>query len=259
MTPGATAAAEELFRLKKLTSCSVAATSPDLKSALQKIRDAGGVSGIHLNLTEGMPVADPGLIPSLLDSSGSFPGLGVFIARAALGRLRAKELKIELAAQMEKFVLECGTPNHLDGHHHVHLVPQVAEIAAEICVSMNISRFRTSPACMVPKRQNSAKNFMFFMFKQFFSGRGERIYFNHGLSDRGSAVQITESIVNHKIDIYSTLRMVRFVRIELVVHPEIELAKKTENKGKTNDLRRQEYLFLKGLEATGFSTQSKND
>lgn len=259
MTPGATAAAEELFRLQKITSCSIAANAPDLKSVIGRILDAGGQMGIHLNLTEGQPVSQPKRIPSLLDSRGLFPGLGEFLSRVATGRLRRKELEIEVRAQFEKFAGEGGSAAHLDGHHHIHLVPAVAAATVENAELAGIKLFRSSPAGIAPKESDYAKNFMFLIFRQIFSGRGEKIYFNRGFSDRGYAIQISTSIINHECDLYSTLKSMPEKRIELVAHPEWELTKNPEIKGKYTDTRRQEFIFLKGLDMPFFSTPVKND
>ena len=73
--------------------------------------------GVHLCITGGRPVAPPQAIPSLVKTDGSFYTVGDL--SAVVPEMEPAELRIELRAQIERF-LECGAPlDHLDSHHHV--------------------------------------------------------------------------------------------------------------------------------------------
>jgi len=89
--------------------------------------------GVHLNLSDGKPVADACHIPTLVDSGGWFhmapPRLWAGIAS---GQVRLAEIEFELRAQIRKVIGAGSVPTHLDGHKHVHVLPRVSEIVIRL-------------------------------------------------------------------------------------------------------------------------------
>lgn len=80
--------------------------------------------GLHFNLTEGTPLS-----PDLARLWPSFPGLATLIAKAHLGLLPVAALASEWRAQLDAFTDVVGkAPGHVDGHQHVHHLPQVREV-----------------------------------------------------------------------------------------------------------------------------------
>jgi hypothetical protein len=72
-------------------------------------------------------------VPSLVRADGSFHGLGGFLLRLVAGLVRADELRAELDAQHARFVELTGQPPALvNGHHHVHVLPVVRRVLAEV-------------------------------------------------------------------------------------------------------------------------------
>jgi hypothetical protein len=85
-------------------------------------------AGLHLNLTEGQPLS-----MALLRLWPTLPTLPRLIARAHARRLPVAALRDELRAQLDAFEEACGrTPAHLDGHQHVHHLPQLRELVLEL-------------------------------------------------------------------------------------------------------------------------------
>lgn len=248
MTEGATSAAEELFRLNKLSSCSVAPNFPGLEKTLLRIKNSGGTSGIHLNITEGAPVSPPSKIQSLIGSDGQFPGLSEILFRAATGALRSREIKIEMEAQFHKFLDSGGSPSHIDGHHHIHLIPSIAEKAAELAVFSDIKYFRRATPGILPFHENLQKNLLFFAYKQLFSVRGEKFYLKHGISDRGTPVQLSDSTRGRKGERYEMIQSMSHHPVELIFHPSADDGKKPETKAQFSNSAYSDYLFLKGLD-----------
>jgi predicted glycoside hydrolase/deacetylase ChbG (UPF0249 family) len=88
--------------------------------------------GLHLDLVEGTPVADPTAVASLIGANGRFVGLTDLGLRLATGRVRASELALEVRAQVAR-ARELGTPALAwDSHRHVHLFPLVARVVATV-------------------------------------------------------------------------------------------------------------------------------
>jgi chitin disaccharide deacetylase len=115
-----------------VTSASILANGPALKEALAEIRSLGEgkVSwGVHLNLSEGAPLAaNLGL---LTGEDGSFLGKGpahkmlISHGDAELEREVRQELRAQIQALQESGI----RISHLDGHQHVHVFPAVVRAA----------------------------------------------------------------------------------------------------------------------------------
>lgn len=83
------------------------------------LRAAGAQAGLHLNLTEGRPLAH-----SLAAQWPQLPALPRLLALSHLGRLPLAALRDELAAQWQAFIAATGrAPDFVDGHQHVHQLP----------------------------------------------------------------------------------------------------------------------------------------
>lgn len=97
--------------------------------------------GVHLTLTEQRPVADS--VPSLVDGQGRFaPHAAQFALRYLRGSVALADVRAELAAQIRR-VREHGiAPSHLDGHQHVHVLPGVAGVVAELARENGIRAVR---------------------------------------------------------------------------------------------------------------------
>lgn len=105
--------------LATATSCLVG--SPRWPAAATALRACKGIdTGLHLDFTE-----------TPFDESLR-SGLGAFIARAYLRRLPEDRLRAEIRAQFDAFEQAMGhAPDHVDGHQHVHQLPQVRLIVIE--------------------------------------------------------------------------------------------------------------------------------
>ncbi len=115
-------------------SVSVIANGATTAAFVARARDEGLDPGVHLNLTEGRPLAGP--VDSLTDERGAFPGKAEAWRRAAAGELDADEVRREVTAQWERLAGLGVKPTHVDGHNHVHLFPAVREALAELAADL---------------------------------------------------------------------------------------------------------------------------
>jgi predicted glycoside hydrolase/deacetylase ChbG (UPF0249 family) len=98
-----------------------------------------GHVGVHLQLTDGIPVCDPSLIPSLV-KNGRFPR-----GRRELGIPDEDEIRREWHGQVKK-ILELGIrPVRLDTHHNVHLFAVAFKVFTEIAQTYNLYARSLSP------------------------------------------------------------------------------------------------------------------
>jgi len=89
--------------------------------------------GLHLNLTEGPPNADPSKVPRLIDRRGYMKNSFLdFYRSLKYDKELLKEIEIEIRAQFEKAAQSGLVLNHVNGHQHVHMIPPVFEMVCRI-------------------------------------------------------------------------------------------------------------------------------
>src|SRR5262249_53989571 len=68
-----------------------------------------------------------------------------FAAALARGKIRPAEVESEIRGQTKKALSTGLTVTHIDGHKHVHVVPQVLKIIREVAPAYGISSIRPMP------------------------------------------------------------------------------------------------------------------
>jgi hopanoid biosynthesis associated protein HpnK len=142
-----------------VTSASVMATGPAFEHAVALARSRPRLAvGVHLVLTEHAPLAGSS-VPSLTDANGRFPRHATALARRQLRRRAvAADVRRELDAQIRR-VREAGLAiTHLDGHQHVHVLPGIAQIVAELAAQHRIAAVRYPVERVRGYMLRSAKN-----------------------------------------------------------------------------------------------------
>jgi predicted glycoside hydrolase/deacetylase ChbG (UPF0249 family) len=124
-----------------VTSTSLLANGPQTEAAVRRLGEIGCRSiGIHLNLTSGRPI---GPIPTrLLAPGGAFSGPARVWSLGVLGRLPGSAIEAELGRQIEAVKGLGVAVSHLDGHHHIHVLPQIAPIVAALARAHGIPAIR---------------------------------------------------------------------------------------------------------------------
>lgn len=127
LSPGVSSGIRELLAAGRINATSVMTIFPDLEGeakALQNVKSPVPFQiGLHATLTGGFrplaatPIADAdGKLPM---SNLTWPPFGYF-------RIEPAKVKIEVKAQLEKFIRAFGrAPDYVDGHQHVQLMPGV--------------------------------------------------------------------------------------------------------------------------------------
>jgi len=145
-TEGVNRGIVEAFRHGIVTSASLLANGAAFAGGVKTARSAPGLGvGVHLNLSDGSPVADRESVMSLLNDDGEFAGgpESLLLKRARRG-LVLREVEEEWDAQIQR-VTDAGIqPTHIDGHKHVHMLPGLLEIALRLAKKHGIGAIRMS-------------------------------------------------------------------------------------------------------------------
>ena len=138
-----------------ITSTSLLANGEAFESAVALARQASRLGvGVHLNLTEGKPVATGLDIPSLVNGRGRFKRAPAGLWRALVsGRVSAAHIEKELRAQIEKVLATGVVPTHLDSHKHVHALPALGKMAIKLAPEYRVPAIR----CLAERRRGAGR------------------------------------------------------------------------------------------------------
>jgi chitin disaccharide deacetylase len=145
-TDGVNRGIVEAFHHGIVTSTSLLANGAAFAGGVEAAQSAPGLGvGVHLNLSDGPPVADRETVTNLLNDDGEFAdGPESLLLRRARRGLSLDEVESEWDAQIQK-VRDAGiSPTHLDGHKHVHMLPGLFEIALRLAKRHDIGAIRVS-------------------------------------------------------------------------------------------------------------------
>jgi len=133
-------AIRDLVVRRRLNATSVLVVAPSIsRSEAVSLNMLNSVAprvaiGLHVALTAPFRPASKGFAPV---RDGAFLPLAATFRHAALRRFRRDALVSEIRSQLQTFVEMFGhAPDFIDGHQHVHLLPQVGEALLQVVKDM---------------------------------------------------------------------------------------------------------------------------
>jgi len=175
-TTGVTRGIAEAHRNGIVTSTSLIANGSAFDDGVNVARalPALGV-GVHLNLSDGAPLAGPKNVPTLVDERGKLSGgPEQLLLKLARRKLKLSDLEREWDAQIQKVLAAGVSPTHLDGHKHVHMLPGLFPIALKLAKKHSIPAIRISLEASSLRAALSGKD-----------GRNSSTEFKQGVQARG--------------------------------------------------------------------------
>jgi hypothetical protein len=143
-TEGVTRAIEECVAFGTVRSLSANVNFPAAERLADFRRRFPDLSvGCHLNPIVGRPILPAGRVASLLDGEGQFLYRS-FVRHFLRGRIRLRELRDELMAQIER-TRELAGPSfsHVDFHMGLHRLPRLYSLFLELAAASKTGRIRT--------------------------------------------------------------------------------------------------------------------
>ena len=122
------------------------------------------ILGLHINLTNEKPAANPADIPLLVGKDSKFKN--GFVKLLFLSFLHPKKLQDEayreIKAQIEKYQKTGLQLEHLDGHRHVQMIPAVFKAVKQLKKEYNVPRIRIMNENLFNTvRQNKGGTYLF--------------------------------------------------------------------------------------------------
>ena len=137
--------------LKKgwVSETSLMVNMPWCDDAISIAQNSGysGVVGIHLNLTEGLPLTEPiKKLPEFCDESGYFNKRFHMSTRKRffLSKQERCAVQIEMNAQLEKFLSYGNVMRRIDSHHHIHTNWAIYKLVVPLAQKYGFTSMRMS-------------------------------------------------------------------------------------------------------------------
>jgi chitin disaccharide deacetylase len=145
-TEGVNRGIAEAHRNGIVTSASLLANGAAFASGVEMARTTPGLGvGVHLNLSDGEPVAERELVTTLLNDKGELEGRPEsLLLKLARRSVSVQEIEQEWDAQIQKVRASGVEPTHLDGHKHVQMLPGLFEIVLRLAKKHGIAAVRIS-------------------------------------------------------------------------------------------------------------------
>ena len=165
ISKGVNAAIEKAHKEGILNSASLMVNQKYAPEAIEKARQMPDLEmGLHINLTNEEPAANPKDIPLLVGENGKLKN--GFVNLLLLSFLHpcelARQVEIEVRAQIEKYMQSGLKLEHLDSHRHVHLIPVIFKVVKKLGDEFNVQRIRLMNENIFNTiKQNQAKSYLF--------------------------------------------------------------------------------------------------
>jgi len=143
-TEGVNRGIGEAHRNGIVTSTSLLANGGAFADGVKTAQELPGLGvGVHLNLSDGAPVAPAGEVRTLLGEGDLFAGgPESLLLRLTTKRLDLGEVEREWDAQIRKVRAAGLDPTHLDGHKHVQMLPGLFAVAVRLAKRHGIEAVR---------------------------------------------------------------------------------------------------------------------
>jgi predicted glycoside hydrolase/deacetylase ChbG (UPF0249 family) len=141
-------------------------------------REYGLGIGVHLNLTEGLPVSPAANISTLVNRQGRLHLNPRRLLQGIMTRqVNLAEVEMELWRQITKVLAADILPTHLDGHKHVHILPGVGDIVIRLAQEFSIPSIRcpSEAALRIPASRQSRSSWTM-AAKQYLVGRTVSVF-----------------------------------------------------------------------------------
>jgi chitin disaccharide deacetylase len=131
----------DLISKGSVTSASLLVNGSAYEDAIRCSRDFLYCSfGVHLNITEGLPLTNNIDLRAILKPDGTFDGDK--IRRIVIKEPLRKAILKEWTAQVEKVLKSGILVSHFDSHHHIHTVPGLFATLKQLQKRFRIRRVR---------------------------------------------------------------------------------------------------------------------
>lgn len=143
LSEGVNLTAARLHEQGLVTCASLMTNFPGVKHALSLFPRSLEL-GVHLNLSDGVPVSPLGENTELTRADGQFRDRYVLFAKGVFpSETMMEQMRTELRAQIEVLIQAGIRPAHLTTHCHFHVLPALRELVYDLAEAYNVTWVRS--------------------------------------------------------------------------------------------------------------------
>ena len=165
ISKGVNAAIEQAHKEGILNSTSLMINQKYAREAIEAAKQMSDLEvGLHINLTNEAPAANPQDIPLLVGENGKLKNgfVNLLILSFLHPRELARQVEIEIRAQIKKYLQSGLKLEHLDAHRHVHLIPVIFRVVEKLAHEYNVERIRVMNENIFNTiKQNRSRSYLF--------------------------------------------------------------------------------------------------
>lgn len=136
---------------------------PGTDKAIELFQQTPAISiGLHFNLTEGKALS--GVLPGLTDAAGNFYNREKLLFRILMGMVSKKLIMNEFQQQIQKMESAGISPNYLDSHQHIHVLPVVSDCLQSYALAKGLKVRYPNP--LIQRSGFISKHFLLKLFLQ---------------------------------------------------------------------------------------------
>jgi predicted glycoside hydrolase/deacetylase ChbG (UPF0249 family) len=155
----------QAHRAGSITSASLMMGQPGTAGAIAMAHATPTlVVGLHLALSDAIPVLPPNLIPRLVQNDGKFYANEAALLRAAFSTEGRRQLQAEIQAQFSAFHQTGLVCDHVNTHRHSHQYPHVAKLIFDEARRSGIRKSRLPWDATRHRRLGDAARFIRFRY-----------------------------------------------------------------------------------------------
>lgn len=127
-----------------VTSTTLMINMPAAEYAVTRAKEFPQLSvGLHVNLTAGRPLCEPGEVSTLVDRDGMFLDAVTFFRKGNRCQLDPAHLEKEMRSQLQR-IHDLGlVPSHADSHHHAASCVQPFPIKLKLLKEFGVPKIRS--------------------------------------------------------------------------------------------------------------------
>ena len=145
LTSGINEGIIQSFKQGLLSSTSLVASGEAAEEAMSLAKENPELDmGIHLILSDELPVLPPGYLSSIISKGDTLPARGRILDAILTRRIDYGQVEAEWRAQIEKLLSAEILITHINSHQFIHLYPGLLPICLRLAVSYDIPYVRTS-------------------------------------------------------------------------------------------------------------------
>lgn len=197
-----------------VTSTTLMVNMPGCNQAIKLAKEHPSLAvGLHLNLTYGQPLLPASKVSTLVNPLGNFFKDPQYIQK----QVPLDQIRIELAAQIQRFLATGLRLSHLDTHHHLHAEPRILDLLVEFAHNLKVPFRALNPTELLARGVSPRAQFVDFFASR--DGLTGLLAIISNLAEGVTEIPCHPGYCDQELVTISTLNEARQQELQLLTNP----------------------------------------